>query len=98
MAPPPPPPTDNFATTLQRISREFAIVIYSYNKTNEIHLFPKFIFVIELYMFPTVSLSIIRSLALYYYCLLAGSESVLILLESSQQNLYDIYPLLCVQR
>ena len=40
------------------------IVIYSYNKTNEMHQFLKFIFGIELYMFRTVSLSIIRSVAL----------------------------------
>jgi len=39
--------------------------IYSYNKTNEMHKFLKFILGIELYMFRTVSLSIIRSLALY---------------------------------
>jgi len=36
----------------------------SYNKT-EMHWFLKFIFGIELYMFWTVSLSIVRSLALY---------------------------------
>ena len=41
------------------------IVIYSYNKTNEKQQFLKFIFGIGLYMFRTVSLSIIRSLALY---------------------------------
>jgi len=40
-------------------------VIYSYNKTNKMHQFLKFIFGIELYMFRTVSLPIIRSLALY---------------------------------
>jgi len=38
---------------------------YSYNKTNKMHWFLKFIFGIELYIFQTVSLSIIRSLALY---------------------------------
>jgi len=38
---------------------------YSYNKTNEMHQFLKFIFGLELYMFRTVSLSIIRSLVLY---------------------------------
>jgi len=43
----------------------FDIVIYSYNETNEMHLFLKFILGIELYMFRTVSRSIIRSLALY---------------------------------
>jgi hypothetical protein len=41
------------------------IVIYSYSKTNEMHSFLKFIFGINLYMFRTVPLSIIRSLALY---------------------------------
>jgi hypothetical protein len=38
---------------------------YSYNKTNELYKFLNFIFGIELYMFRTVSLSIVRSLALY---------------------------------
>jgi len=38
---------------------------YSFNKTNEKHKFFKFIFGIKLYMFRAVSLSIIRSLALY---------------------------------
>jgi hypothetical protein len=38
---------------------------YSYNKTNEMHEFLKFIFGLELYMFRTVSLSIISSLVLY---------------------------------
>ena len=40
------------------------IVIYSFNKTNEMH-YLKFIFGVGLYMFRTVSLSITRSLALY---------------------------------
>jgi len=40
-------------------------MIYSYNKSNEMHQFLKFVFGIELYMFRTVSLSIMRSLALY---------------------------------
>ena len=38
---------------------------YSYNKSNEKRQFLKFIFVIGLYMFRTVSLSTIRSLTLY---------------------------------
>jgi hypothetical protein len=38
---------------------------HSYNKTNEMQKFLKFIFWIELYMFLTGFLSIIRSLALY---------------------------------
>jgi len=37
----------------------------SYNKTNEMHHLLKSTFGTELYMFRTVSLSIIRSLALY---------------------------------
>jgi len=41
------------------------IVIYSYDKTNEMHQLLKFIFGIELYMFLTGSLSNIRSLVLY---------------------------------
>ena len=41
------------------------IVTYSYNKTNKMHWFLKFIFGIELYMFRAGSVSIIRSLALY---------------------------------
>ena len=41
------------------------IVINSYNKTNQMHLFLKFIFGIKLYMFRTVPLSIIRSFSLH---------------------------------
>ena len=41
------------------------IVINSYNKTNQMHSFLKFIFGIKLYMFRTVPLSIIRSFSLY---------------------------------
>jgi len=40
-------------------------VIYSYNKTNEMHQFLKSIFGIELDMFQTSFLSINRSLVLY---------------------------------
>jgi hypothetical protein len=40
------------------------IYLYSYTKTNEIHKFLKFILGIDLYIFWTVSLSIIRSLKL----------------------------------
>jgi len=38
---------------------------YSYNKTNQMHQFLKFIFGIKLYMFWTVPLSIVRSSSLY---------------------------------
>ena len=66
----------------------------------------------ELYIFRIVSLSIIRSLALYTTaigichtgyadCLLTGSgwncSSILILLASCQHYLYDIYLLMCAQ-
>jgi hypothetical protein len=40
-------------------------VMYSYNKTNEMHKFLKFILGIELYMFRTGFLSIIRCPVLY---------------------------------
>ena len=60
------------------------------------HLFLKFIFGIELYMFRTVSVSIIRCLALYSQQYVYAICSILIPLVSSQHNLYDIYLLLCV--
>jgi len=41
------------------------LLVYSYNKTNEMHEFLKFIFGIEIYMFWTGFLSIIRRLVLY---------------------------------
>jgi len=41
------------------------MLIQSYNKTEEMNQFLKFIFGIKLYMFRTVSLPIIRILALY---------------------------------
>jgi len=47
------------------IIRGPCIVVYAHNKTNEMHQFLKFIFGINLYMFRTVSLSLIRSLTLY---------------------------------
>jgi hypothetical protein len=66
------------------------------------HQFLKFIFGIELYMFRTGFLSIIRSLTPYKQpigvcqtcyadCLLAGSGwNIVIPLASSQHNMYDI--------
>jgi hypothetical protein len=40
-------------------------MLYSYNETNKMHQFLKFIFGIELYMFRTGFLSVVRSLVLY---------------------------------
>jgi hypothetical protein len=40
-------------------------MMYLYNETNEMHEFLKFIFGIELYMFHTGFLSVIRSLVPY---------------------------------
>jgi len=51
----------NFATSVHILGIDFN----SYNKTNEMHYFLKFIFGIKLYIFRTAILSIIRSLALY---------------------------------
>jgi len=45
------------------MSRKFKF--HSYNKTNYMHYFFKFIFRIKLYMFRTVPLSIIRRFSLY---------------------------------
>ena len=71
-------------------------MIYSYNKTNEIKYFLRFIFRIEFYMFGTGFVSIIRSLVLY------TQQQVYViefdcLLASSQHNLHDIHLLLCIQ-
>ena len=81
------------------------IVIY-YNKTNEMHKFLKFIFGIELYMFRTVYLSIIMSLALYtqqyIQVMLSACQrdqdvpwNILIHLASSQRNLYVLLYIQC---
>jgi len=65
--------------------------------------FSNLFFGIELYMFRTGFPYIIRSLVLYtqqwvyVIFMLAGSGSILIPLASSQQNLYVIYLLLCIQ-
>jgi len=57
---------DQFNITFMNLTlRGSCIVIYSCNKTNEKHQFLKFIYGIGFYMFRTVSLSIIKSLALY---------------------------------
>ena len=72
------------------------IVIYFYSRTNQMHNNSNlFYFGTTLYMFRTVSPSIIRSLGLYiqHYTI-----QVLSLLASKQlQNLYDIYLMLYVQ-
>jgi len=39
----------------------------SYNKTNQMHYFLKFIFGMKLYRFPTVPLSIIRSFFFFFF-------------------------------
>jgi len=72
-----------YNASINFIFRGACIVINSYNETNEMHKFLKSILGIELYMFWRVSLSIVRSLALYIAicichtgyadCLLAGS-------------------------
>jgi len=73
------------------------IVINSYNKTNQMYSFFKFIFGIKLYMFRTVPLSIIRSFSLHteqWYMSYRFADS---LRADSKPvwhipaNLYDIY-------
>jgi hypothetical protein len=72
------------------------IVIYFYSKTNQMHNISNlFYFEATLYMFRTVSPSIIRSLRLYIQ---HHTIQVLWLLVSKQpQNLYDTYLMLYVQ-
>ena len=67
-----------------------------YSKTNQMHNISNlFYFRTTLYIFQTVSLSIIRSLRLYIQ---HHTIQVLWLLASKQpQNLYDIYLMLYVQ-
>jgi len=71
------------------------IVIYLYSKTNQMHSISNLsYFGTTLYMFRTVSLSIIRSLRL---CIQHHTIQVLWLLASEQpQNLYDIHLMLYV--
>jgi len=66
------------------------IVIYSYNKTNEMHQFLNFIFGMELYMFRTVSLSIIKSPALY-------TQQQVYVIQVMLTACSYIYLLLCIQ-
>ena len=85
------------------------IVINSYNKTNKMQWFLKFIFGMKLYMFQTVALSIIRSFSLYTqqrYMLYKFADSleqdqdrtssVLILSQAVSKPVWYT-PLLCVQ-
>ena len=97
-----PPKTTLLARRYEYSRKEVLIKhCFSYNKTNNMHYFLKFIFRIKLYMFRTVPLSIIRSFSLYTHqwymshrfadSLRAGSGrnwfgSVLILLTSCQQT------------
>jgi hypothetical protein len=83
-----------------------SIVIYSYNKTKEVHKFLKFIFwnrtlhVSDSFSVHQQESSTVHTAihAGYADCLLARSGwNILTPLASSQQNLYDIYLLLCVQ-
>ena len=67
--------------------------MYSYNKTKQMHYFLKFVFGIEFYMFRTVSLSIIRSLALYTQQYVYVIQ---VMLTACWQTVLHI-PLLCVQ-
>jgi len=48
-------------------------------------------------MFRTGFLSLIRSLVLYTHCIPTLASGILMPLANSQQNLYDIYLLLCIQ-
>jgi hypothetical protein len=70
---------------------------YSYNNTNEMHQFLKFILRIEIYTFQRVSLPIIRSLALYTqqrYMSYSFADSLRA--GSGCKTVWHI-PLLCVQ-
>jgi hypothetical protein len=55
----------NAGEKIQKISKALTGKSYSYNKTNQMHSILKFILGMKIYMFRTISLSIIRSLALY---------------------------------
>ena len=75
-------------------SRWPCIIINSYNKTNQMHWFLKFIFVIKLYMFRTVPLSIVRSFSLYtqqWYVSYRFADSLRAAAGKLSANLYDIY-------
>jgi len=75
------------------------IVINSYNETNQMHQFLKFIFRIKLYMFRTVPVSIIKCFSLYtlqwYMSHRFLTASVQIRTEFRPDllaaNMYDIY-------
>jgi len=75
---------------------------YSYNKTNEMHWFLRFVFGIKLYMFRTVSLSIVRSLALYTWQQVYVVQVLLMLIRSlalyTRQQVYVVQVLLMLIR
>jgi len=68
------------------------IVIYFYSKTNQMHNISNlFYFGTTLYMFWTVSLSIIRSLRLYIQHQVYVIQVLWLLASKQSQNLYDMY-------
>ena len=71
----------------------------SYNKTNQMRKFLKFIFGIKLYMFRTVPLSIIRSFSLYtqqtcmaYTTAVCTSEKRLMMDRGTVRNMWSFIP------
>ena len=74
------------------------IVIYFYSKTNQMHNISNlFYFGTTLYMFRTVSPSIIRSIRLYIQHQVYAIQVVWLLASKQSRNLYDIYLMLYVQ-
>ena len=73
-------------------------VYYFYSKTNQMHNISNlFYFGTILYMFRTVSPSIIRSLRLYIQHQVYVIQVLWLLASKQPQNLYDIYLMLYVQ-
>ena len=74
------------------------IVIYFYSNTNQMYNISNlFYFGTTLYMFRTVSLSIIRSLRLYIQHQVYVIQVLWLLASKQPQNLYGIYLMLYVQ-
>jgi len=83
------------------------IVIYSYNKTNEMHYFTNLFWYRTLHVSDRFtahhqeSSTVYTAIGIchtgYADCLLAGSGWIPISLADSQHNLYDKYLLLCIQ-